>query len=436
MSNDKRPNDFSERLRRIEELNKQPRTTIPSEVRKDLTYDNSGAPDDNRLRNAIIWAVICTGMGTGGYFALQAVPPEMSASLAGISAVFSSGSAGQSTDTSGAFASDSLPSPGTRGANLQSPAIASTLPEPLALADLVTDASLPGDTTEIGRIIPFDRNDQCNLRRPGDGEQIVNVRMENGALPVPVRAFSDAAMIDQLARNIAGVTQEGRPYDWGAQVRGEMTGVDVFLTDTSAPIYLVLQNLGKGVVWNVQTAPGVTLAHVAIVSSGSSGLVRPPEAVTFEALLVSDFVPEHAFGADDTLRACMIRPWRDPQPDWVAVQQADGNASYSNQLQSITTGYAAYNAWYTGTLGVDAGTNLVAAETAAHVHVGPMPAAPFTYRGISGQDVYLMRTDHMITGDPVTLQATIDALHGALLNEAIGGDVTLLDPAPVARVTP
>jgi hypothetical protein len=432
MSNDKRPNDFAARLQRIEDINKQPRPVLPPHVRKDLTYDNSGAPEDHRLRNGIIWSVIVAGMATGGYFAVQAVPPEMSASLASITSVFSSGSTMQSIDGSGVFDTDSQADAGMRGANVQSPAVASSLPDSLTLADLVTGFALPDDTTQIGRIIPFDRNDQCNLRRPLADEQVVNVRLENGALPVPVRAFSDTALVGQLARNVAAVTQDGRPYDWGAQVSGEMTGVDVFLTDTSAPIYLVLQNLGKGIVWNVQTAPGVTLAHVAIVSSEVSGLVSPPATTSFEALLVSDFVPQHEFGADDTVRACMIRPWREPQPDWGAVQRADGNALYSNQIHSFTMGYAAYDAWHTGTLGVDAGTNLIAPETAAHVLVGPIPAAPFAYQGMNGRDVHLMRTDHMISGDPVTLQAKIDSLHGALLRDAVGGDVALLDPAVVA----
>lgn len=436
MSSDKRPNDFAERLRRIEESKKQGQPVLPAQVRKDLTYDNSGGPEDHRLRNGIVWSVIVAGMATGGYFALQAVPPEMSASFASIGGVFSSGAAVQSMDGSGVFTAETQSGVGMRGANPQSPDVESTLPDQVTLADLVTGVTLPDDTTQIGRIIPFDRNDQCNLRRPLDGEQVVNVRLERGALSVPVRAFSDEALVAQLTRNITAVTQDGRAYDWGAQVRAPMTGVDVFLTDTGAPIYLVLQNLTDGIIWNVQTAPGVSLAHVAIVSDGFSGLVDPPDDATFEALLVADFVPRHASGADDTVRACMIRPWRDPQPDWDVVARAPGNTLYSNQMQSFTTGYTAYNAWYTGTLGVDASTNLVAPETAAHVHIGPIPTAPFAYQALNGRDVHFMRTDHIISGDPVTLQATLDALHGALLRDALGGDITLLDPAPVERSTP
>lgn len=436
MRNDKRPNDFAERLRRIEESKKQGQPAIPPQVRKDLTYDNSGGPQDNRLRNGIIWSVIAAGMATGGYFAVQAVPPEMSSSLASLGAVFSSGTTVQSMNGSGDFTTMSEADAGMRGASLQSPAVASSLPDPVTLADLVTGVAQPDDTTQIGQIIPFDRNDQCNLRRPLEGEQVVNIRLERGNLPVPVRAFSDVALVRQLASNVTAVTQDGRAYNWEQQVPAPMTGVDVFLTDKSAPIYLVLQNLDGGIIWNVQTAPGVTLAHVAIVSSGFSGLVSPPETTGVEALLVSDFVPRHAFGADDTVRACMIRPWRDPQPDWEAVQRAPGNPLYSNQVQSFTTGYAAYNAWYMGTLGVDAGTNLVAPETADHVHFGPMPDAPFAYQAMNGRDVHLMRADHMLSGDAITLQAAMDALHGRVLREAIGGDIALLDPAPVERTSP
>ncbi len=431
MSNDRRPNDFAERLRRIEESNRQPRTAIPPQVRKDLTYDNSGAPEDNRLRNGIIWAVILAGMGTGGYFAAQAVPPEMSASVAGIGSVFSAGTGTDVTEDPLGFDPVSGSEPGLRGLIVPSPAILGNLPDPLELSAITTGAVPPDSATEIGRIIPFDRNEDCNLRRPLTGEQVVNVRLENGALPVPIRAFSDAALVEQLTRNVTAVTQNRQPYDAQAQVRGQMTGVDVILTDTSAPIYLVLQNMGDGIIWNVQTAPGVTLAHVAIVASDLSGLVSPPGDTSFEALLVSDFVPPHVFGADETPRACMIRPWRAPQPEWTAVQRAEGDPRYRNQIDSFNQGYAAYNAWYTGTLGVDASTNLVAADTAAHVLVGPVPDAPFAYHPMAGRDVYLMRADHMLSGDAATMQATIDALHDALLRDAVGGDVALLDPVAV-----
>ncbi len=431
MSNSKPPNDFAERLRRIEERRTAPAQTPAQPQRRNNT---AAAPTDRHLlRNLVIWLVIGAGLGTGGYFAWKSVPPEMSASFASLTAGLDmsrilpvnsmGGGSWQASGPAGA---------GERGANPVTPQVASNLPDPVTLADLVTDHVLTDENTVIGQIIPFDRNSQCNLRRPLASEQVVNIRLENGTLTPPVRAISDSDLVKQLVQNVTDVTQKGRSYNWSAQVTGDLTSVDVFLTDTSAPIYLVLQNRGNGIIWNVQTAPDVTLAHVAIVTSRTSGLVSPPDNATFEALLEADFVPLHEFGADDTIRTCMIRPWRLPEPDWLAMQKA-GN---DNQIYSYTKGYTAYNAWYTGTLGVDAATNLVSPQTAAHMHFGPLPASPFTYRSMAGRDVHMMRTDHMFSGDPVTLQATIDALHGNLLRAAIGGDLALLDPAPVERPQP
>jgi hypothetical protein len=433
MSNEKRPHDFAARLQRIEELNRQPKAALPPQVRKDLTYDGSGMPEDNRLRNAIIWLVICAGMGTGGYFAAQAVPPELSASVIGISSALSGARADDNPvlfDPDDSFGADG------RGANLQSPAVLAALPEPLTLTEVVTGHMLPDATTQIGRIIPFDRNSQCNLRRPQDGEQVVNIRLENGALPAPVRAFSDTALVSLLTQTVAAATQGGAPYDAAARVTGDLTSVDVFVTDTEAPVYLVLQNMGRGIIWNVQTAPDVTLAHVAIVSSGWSGLVSPPADTTFEALLVGDFVPPHASGADDRVRSCMIRPWRAPQDDWVSVQRAGRDSLAADEVASFTKGYTAYDAWFTGTLGIDAATNLIAAQSAAHVLAGPRPKTPFAYRGMAGRDVHLMRTDHMFSGDPATVQTAIDALHSELLRAAIGDDLSRLDPAAIERPRP
>ena len=439
MSNAKPPDDFAERLRRIAQQRQQQGTTAAPKPRPQTGA--APAATGQRMRNALIWLLLGLGVGTGGYVAWKSIPPDTAASFASLTAAIAGLASGgalpaQTLGGDTPWQPGGADTTGARGANPVSPAVASTLPDPVQLGDLVTAAAPSDASTQIGRIIPFDRNSQCNLRRPRAGEQVVNVRLENGTQTTAVRAIAAADLVQQVLGNVQDVTRRGRPYAWTDQVTGDLTAVDVILTDTSAPIYLVLQNRGTGIIWNIQPAPGVTLAHVAIVSSAISGLVSPPATTTFEALLDTDFVTPHEFGADDVIRACMVRPWRQPQPDWQVVQNAGSNVMLQNQIDSFTKGYAAYNAWYTGALGVDAGTNLISPQTAAHVHVGPKPDAPFAYRGLAGQDIYMMRTDHLFSGDPASLQVQIDRLHGALLRDAIGGDLALLDPAPVARDRP
>lgn len=436
MSDSNRPQDFADRLRRIEEK----QSAAPQAVMQpNKPTSNYGIPEkeDHRVRNGIIWVCFVAIAGAGAYFGIKALPQDMTQAIAGLTS-----SSDEPVTNTGSMVSISNGSPATsetetmsdQGPTLVSPVVVHAGPEPLLLADIVTSPDLTTGDTAVAQIIPFARNTQCDLRDPLPTEKIVNVRVSNALLSAPIQAFSNVQLANRLLGNIAGVTRHGEAYDHSDQVNGQKTSLDVFVTDTTAPLYLVLQNMGTGIIWNIHTAPDVTIAHVAIVSSGLSGLVAPPIETTFEALLVSDFVPAHRFGLDDEIRECMIRPWRNPQPDWIGSIKAErGNMLYENQMYTYAQGHVAYNSWYTQTLGVDASTNLVTARDAAHVLVGPKPSAPMPYRSMAGQDVHLMETDIMFTGDTATRQTITADLHNDLLLAAIGADITALNPAAMER---
>ena len=434
----RRQQNFEERLRRIEQQHaaEQPEATQPAKPAPDYGY-RFAQKEDHRLRNGIIWVAILAAVGAGGYFGAKALPEDMTNAIAGL--VSSPEDPATNTGSMVVFGSGGAAPTETEtmsdlGPVLASPIVVHQGDRPLALSDVVATPDLTNGDTDIGQIIPFARNAQCDLRDPLPSEKVVNVRVENALLPAPIQAFSNAQLASQLLENIEAVTQDGKAYDADQHFSGQKTSLDVFVTDTTAPVYLVLQNIGPGVIWNVQAAANVTIAHVAIIASNYSGLVAPPSNTTFEALLVRDFVPPHELGLDDEIRDCMIRPWRNPQPGWIGSMKAEAG-DMSDEIQAYTKGYAAFNGWYTQTLGVDAGTNLVTARDAAHVLIGPVPAEPMLYRPLAGQDIHLMETDNMFAGDAATRQAITADLHNNLLLAAIGGDISLLDAAPMERPT-
>lgn len=438
MSNGDRPQDFAERLRRIEEKH----GTAPREVvQPSRPTSNYGVPEkeNHGLRNGIIWAFIIAAVGAGGYYGVKAIPEDLTQTIAGLRSSSSDDGAAPRTTSMVSMASSTPGVPETETMSDQGPVIASPMvvqagAEPVTLTEVVASPDLTTGDTIVGQIVPFARNAQCDLRNPLPSEKVLNVRIRNALLTAPIQAFSNTHLANRILGNVGTVTRQGEDYDFESLTSGQKTSLDVFITDASAPIYLVLQNMGAGVIWNVHTAPDVTLAHVAIVASDHSGLVDPPNSATFEALLVKDFVEPHRFGLDDEIRECMIRPWRNPQPDWTGSIKAErGNFLYENQMESYAKGYIAYNSWFTQTLGVDASTNLVTARDAAHVLIGPMPSEPIAYTSMAGKDIHMMNTDNMFTGDTATRQATNADLHKDLLLAAIGGDVSALNPAPMER---
>jgi hypothetical protein len=410
MPHSQRPDDFAERLRRIEARRQpQPQPDTPDQP---ITPPCKAK---HPLRNGLIWLCAMGALGAGGFALARSDGQTSLASMTGnLSQIFTGAflAAGQA-------ARDQTPSgAGERGANPPTPELATTHDRRITLAEIVTDPALPHDRTRLGQVQFFDSNQDCSLRRPQAGEKIVNIHLENASQPLPMRVINAADLTAQLERNIAEVTEQGRTYNWDAQVSGQMRAVDVLLTDQDGPLYLVLQNHGDGIIWNLMPAPGVTLAHVAIVTTATSGLAGLPTGTGYEAILQSSTV-------EGPMPPCDATPWRAPEPDWAMVRRS-GNDRYAAELATFTQGHATYAAWYQETLGVAAGLNLISAQTAAHVLVGPVPAAPFPYRALAGQDIHLMRSDHVLMGETIDLAVQSDLLHAAALREMLGGDISLL----------
>jgi len=175
----------------------------------------------------------------------------------------------------------------------------------------------------------------------------------------------------------------------------------------------------------------VQLTHVVMIAGGKTGLAGLPENTTYEAMKISDFVGPHFFGADDVPRDCMIRPWLQPKPSWGAWQKAQDktNLLYVNQIKTYTTGFAAYDRWYQGAFGVPAAANTVAAQSAAHVLLGPVPPEKITYTPLAGRDLVFVRSDYLLTGDAETRAIRTANLHSELMQAALGGNLDRLWPA-------
>ncbi|MCV6594493.1 MAG: hypothetical protein OIF48_16185, partial [Silicimonas sp.] len=105
-----------------------------------------------------------------------------------------------------------------------------------------------------------------------------------------------------------------------------------------------------------------------------------------------------------------------------------GNEKFVEIMQTFETGHAAYNAWYSGALGVDAGTNQTEAHNAAHLLAGPMPEAPIPYRSIEGQRVLVTPSEFVLKGNEAVKEA-----HVTVMAEAAGGEIAMLNPAAVRR---
>ncbi|MEO1637842.1 MAG: hypothetical protein AAFU41_01180 [Pseudomonadota bacterium] len=432
MSNDKKQQDFAARLQRIAQEQEE-RPVAPTRPERKPEFDLQPRKDEVRLRNGVIWAFIIAAAGAGAYYGYGAIPQDLKDTVAGLM-----GGDDEEVEVASAEpAPEEVAVPvetetmSDEGPIFASPRVAHATEADVTLDDIATSVSLPTSDTQIGSIRQFGNNTSCTLRAPAEGETLVNVRLENGLMAAPIAAFSNNTLAAYLTDAVARVTKEGQTLDLNTIIDGDLRSVDVFLTDTRAPQYLVLQNMGPGVVWNVQAAPGVEVAHIALIAEAPSGVITPASTTTVEALLVPDFVAEDSLEGD-----CVVRPWRMPQAGWIGVQKAavDDTAAGA-EMATYQAGFDAFNRWYRGALGSDANTNVTAPRDAAHVLVGPLPSTLLAYRGLEGQEIAFMRTDNVFAGAAAGRTAEIINSKESLLTAAVGGDLSRLDPATVGTAT-
>lgn len=286
------------------------------------------------------------------------------------------------------------------------------------------------------RITPLAFNTACTFRPLAAGETLHSVNLGNAFTTAPIRVVMDEWIADSLTKYLKRKLNQSRFRGKITPASGSVQMANVFVTDTSAPVYLILQTMSGNTVWNIHAAPGVQIAHVAMIAGGIPGVALPSEDISVEALRVSDFVEKHEFGRDDAARDCMIRPWRKPRENWIAARKATkGNALFENQMESYAKGHHAYDLWFQGQFGVSADSVTIGALSAANVLVGTPPASPLPYQPLSTRTLHLGQSDHVFTGDEETLTTAITTLHQSMLLAAAGGDYANLKP-PVRELAP
>lgn len=294
---------------------------------------------------------------------------------------------------------------------------------------LITATATPAETPRP-EVVKFAANDTCSLRKPRATETLRSVRLHNSSRGSDVHVFSNEDLADAVSKRIEGIIKHPKNYKNASVAKGRMGLVDVFVTDTSAPVYLLLHSFDKDILWNVHLAKGASLAHVALVGN-KSAFTAPDGNYSYEALRITDHVHKDTFFDNTKSRPCMIVPFNEPREDWPAFAKAQKPHSghYQRVLRDNTDGHREFRRWYTEQLGVDTDHNLTTATEAAHALAGPVPAEPLPYQPYFSQAVRMMDSDN-ITFSIEEFRAA----HTDLLNKATGGDLSILTPLAMERV--
>ena len=254
----------------------------------------------------------------------------------------------------------------------------------------------------------------CSLRRPAKGERVANVHVTSGlrGSKTPIYAFAKKDVMDRAKAWINVARMGERRLSAERPIASSLGPVDVIVTDTSAPLYLVLQGGGFSRMWNIHAAPGVRIAHVAVVGGRYVGVANVPDGATVE------------FMADKKATKCGALPFLKPNERWDAVVRAKGGDSLMKEaVEKRTAKYRKYSRWFKHNFGTSASHKLIGDDVVDHALVGPLPASPdqrVPYAPLKNARVLVSPADYLLVETPREFRSKSDAITMQAAEKALG----------------
>lgn len=334
----------------------------------------------------IVGAVMLCGVALfalGPGFLLAVLPERLGALLdRGTIGSFSS------TPGSGETASDYL-SDASDGLMARGPVAAMSGNRPVFIDDVII-----GYTTRVGHDIPAEITtirpiSGCRLTPPLAGTDVGHVTAGATGLKLALFTYAD----QDLAGAVQGLVDRYR--DRGATDVPQPSGLaydayDIAVTETRAPVYLVLENAGHNRIWNIHLAPGARIERVILLGGTQAGVANLDPVVPVEVL------PGAA------MAACGIEPAYPLNPGHRFFEELkEGSATLKAEAEAklivMQDRIAAYNTWFRDSFGVTADDTRAGFDGGTISVVGPQPGeadAKAVYAPIHGSRIRMTQDSY------------------------------------------
>ncbi len=241
---------------------------------------------------------------------------------------------------------------------------------------LFIDAVVTGYTTRVSADIPAEITTirpilGCRLTAPQPGTVVGHATSGVSGLALALSTYSDghlAAAVQTFVDRYRSLGPDAPVADSGPAYEA----YDVAVTETQAPVYLVLENRSGNRMWNLHLSPGARIERVILLGGDQAGVANLDPVVPVEVIL------------NDGLAACGIQPAYPLNPGHRLVQAAQGNVADLSrqeaeaQLAALGTAADAYDVWFRDSFGVMAGESRVGFDEGTLSVIGPLPNATAT----------------------------------------------------------
>ena len=260
---------------------------------------------------------------------------------------------------------------------------------PVFISDVISgySARVAGDIpAEITTIRPISG---CRLTPPLGGTVVGHVTAGETGLRLGFLTYNASDLAAAVQRFVDLYREDGRaaPGD-GSDLAYE--SYDVAVTETGAPVYLVLENAQGNRVWNIHLAPGARVERVILLGGAHAGVANLDPVVPVEVL------------PGDALAGCGIEPAYPLNPghrffDVLKTGSGTEKAEAEAKLVVMQDRIAAYNTWFRDSFGVPADETRAGFAGGTVSVVGPQPGAAgpkAVYAGIQGARIRLTQDSY------------------------------------------
>ena len=227
----------------------------------------------------------------------------------------------------------------------------------------------------------------CLLTPPLEGSLVGHVTAGQSNQPLALATYDDSDLAVAVQGLVDGYRQTAVaavPVAAGLAYQA----YDVAVTETRAPVYLVLESGAGNRMWNIHLAPGARIERVILLGGDQAGVANLDAVVPVEVIL------------NDGLAACGISPayllnagnrlYRDVEAGLIAPAPA------KLRLADVMARAAAYDQWFRDSFGVKAGETRVGFDAGTLSVVGPVPGPEdlkALYAPIAGSDIRMTQDD-------------------------------------------
>jgi hypothetical protein len=235
---------------------------------------------------------------------------------------------------------------------------------PVLISDVIT-----GYTTRVSEDFPAEITtirpiSGCRLTPPLEGSEVGHATAGSTGLALPMLTYDDADLAAAVQDFVNRYRETGTAGDIATQALAYEV-YDVAVTETRAPVYLVLESASRNLIWNLHLAPGVRIERVILLGGVHSGVANLDPVVPVEVLPGS------------AMADCGIEPAYPLNPGHRLLQVlADGPADLKPAAEAefalLQDRVAAYDTWFLDSFGVQAGASRAGFGGTISL-VGPQP---------------------------------------------------------------